>query len=42
VLDDVEQLAVGELLRRCEPHVGRFWKQAATHLGVAAAIVRVT
>src|SRR5262245_29616984 len=42
VLDDVEQLAVSELLCCREAHVRRFRTQAATHLGVAAAIAGMT
>jgi hypothetical protein len=39
VLDDVEQLAIGHLLSRAAPHVGRLGIHLFAELGVAAAIV---
>src|SRR5262245_37857414 len=42
VLDDIEQLAVGEILRVLLTHVGWLGEEAPTHLGIAASIVRVT
>src|SRR5438477_13166025 len=41
ILDDVEDLAVGEPLALRTAHIGRFWIKTAAHLRVAAAIVGV-
>src|SRR6266853_1324064 len=41
VLDDVEQLAVGELLRRRQPQIRRPWIEIAAHLRLPASVVRV-
>ena len=39
VLDEIEQLAVAQLLRARQPHVRRLRIEVAAHLGVAAAVV---
>src|SRR3954471_7491087 len=41
VLDDVEKLTIGEVLRARQAQVGRRRKQIPAHLGAAAPVVRV-
>ena len=41
MLDNPEQLSIGQRLRCWQPHVGSLREQIPAHLGVAAAIVRV-
>src|SRR5260221_6705385 len=42
VLDDVEELAIGELLSSCQSHIRRGRVHMLAHLGFSAAVIGVT